>query len=227
MGAALSSALRWLLVLKGGSISPALRSFFFSRLVQATGTYRLSERIAFHFEPLGHRRYRQPFIEQSLGLDQHRRGEHRRSAPSRRGIKPFRALVSITLHSAFDTDCGYPDGAHNLHLFGVAVDTKLGRDEAKSSHIVLGVDKHRHVPVEVGHLTVFSLKGQFPVNVLHPVGEKRQVHLRHRWHLSKPVSRRHQLSPGSQPGRNRYRCKILPRRQPRTVSNVDTSRKAQ
>jgi len=46
-----------------------------------------------------------------------------------------------------------------IRLFGVAIDAKLRGNHAKGLNILLGVDKYRHVPIEVGYLAILFFTG--------------------------------------------------------------------
>ena len=81
--------------------------------------------------------------------------------PLRRLIKPRNPFLPIELDGPFDADERDAKGAGDIRLFSVAVDAKLRRDHAKSLNILFGVDKDRHVPVEVGHSAVLFFNGQF------------------------------------------------------------------
>jgi len=55
--------------------------------------------------------------------------------------KTPRPSLPIPLHGPFHADLRDSKGAGNIRLFGVAVDAKLGRDQAKGGNILFGVDK--------------------------------------------------------------------------------------
>ena len=126
--------------------------------MQASRADRLGQRIALHAQLLGNLRGVQTLIEQRLPLLQHLGGQHRRPPPLGLGIKPGYAPVSIALNGTLDADQRDTKGTGNIGLLGIAVDTKLRRNHAKGRNILFSVDKHRHVSVEVGHLSIPFLK---------------------------------------------------------------------
>ena len=153
--------------------------------MQAPGAYCLGQRIAFHGQLLGNLRGLQTLIEPLLRLLQHFSRQHRRSPPLRLLVKPRYPFLPIELDGPIDADQRDSKGAGNIRLFGVAIEAKLRGDHAKGRNIPLGVDKYRHVPVEVHHLAILFFKGQFRGDVLHAIRKKGQVHLRHRGNLSR------------------------------------------
>jgi len=152
--------------------------------MQAPGAYRLRERIALHGELLGDLGDFQSLIEPFLRLLQHLCGQHCRPSPIRLLIKPRHPFVPIEFHGSFDADQRDSKGPGNLRLLSVAVDAKLSRDHAKGRNILFGMDKYRHVPVEVDYLAIPFFKSQFRRDVLDSIREKGQLHLRHRSNLS-------------------------------------------
>jgi hypothetical protein len=109
--------------------------------VQAPSAYCLGQRIALHPQLPGYGRGLQTFIEPLLRLFQYLLGQYRRPAPWRLLIKPRDPSLPIPLHGPFHADLRDSKGAGNIRLFGVAVDAKLGRDQAKGGNILFGVDK--------------------------------------------------------------------------------------
>src|SRR5277367_2747996 len=58
--------------------------------------------------------------------------------------------------------------------------SQLARDHTKGRDVVLGMDKHRHVAVEIRDLAVPPFKGQFVGDVGYASGKQRQMTLRHK-----------------------------------------------
>jgi hypothetical protein len=104
---------------------------FFYRFVQTPCTDCFAQGVTLDAQSIGDFRCLQAVIEQLLGLSQYRRGQHRRSAPLTRHVKPFRSLLSVALHRPLQADLRHPEGAHDVRLFGIAVDAELGSDHAK------------------------------------------------------------------------------------------------
>jgi hypothetical protein len=94
-------------------------------------------------------------------------------------IKSRHAFLPIALYGSLDADQRHTKGTRYLRLGGVSINTELSRDHAKSRNIVLGMDKYRHIPIEVGHLAIAFLKSQLCVDVFHAIREKWELHL---WH---------------------------------------------
>jgi hypothetical protein len=155
--------------------------------MQAPGAYRLGQRIGFHTNPLGYLRDFQSLIKLFLRLLQHLRSQHRRSPRLRLLIKSRDPFLPIELNGPFDADERDAKGARNIRLFGVSIDAKLRGDHAKGRNIILGVNEYRHVPVEIGDLTIPFFKGQFRGDVLHTIREQGQLHLRHSGNPSKDL----------------------------------------
>src|SRR5271167_2517053 len=94
-------------------------------------------------------------------------------------IKALRAPFSIKLHRTLHADRGDPESPDDVALLRIPTFTKLARDHAKGRDVVLRMDKHRHVAVEVRDLAVPPFKGQFVGDVGYASGKHRQMTLRH------------------------------------------------
>jgi hypothetical protein len=94
-------------------------------------------------------------------------------------IEPRHAFLPIALYGSLDADRRHAKGTRDLRLGGISINAELSRDHAKSRNIVLGMNKHWHIPIEVAHLAIALFKSQLRVDVFHAIGEKRQLHLGH------------------------------------------------
>jgi hypothetical protein len=154
---------------------------FFFRLVQPSRTHRLGEGVTLDAESIGHFRRLQALIEQLLRLGHNLRGQHRWPTALARRIEPFRSLLAVALHRPLEADLRHPEGAHDVRLFGIAVDAKLGGDHPKRRHVLFLVDEHRHGSVEIGHPPILLAECQHWGDVGDSHGEDRQLNLRHRF----------------------------------------------
>jgi hypothetical protein len=154
--------------------------FFFYRLVQTPRTHRLAQGVTLDAQSIGHFRCFQAFVQQLLSLFQYHWGQHRRPAALARCIESFRSLLTVALHRPLQADLAHPEGAHDVRLFGIAVDAELGGDHAKRGHVLFIMDEHRHGPVEVGHPPILFAESEKRGDVGDAYGEDRQLNLRHR-----------------------------------------------
>ena len=77
-------------------------------------------------------------------------------------------------------DRGDPESPDDVALLRIPTFTKLARDHAKGRDVVLRMDKHRHVAVEVRDLAVRPpFKRQFVGDVGYASGKHRQMTLRY------------------------------------------------
>src|SRR5271170_221506 len=131
-----------------------------------------------------------------LSISNHAGGQHRWPARWPRCIKALRAPFSIKLHRTLHADRGDPESPDDVALLRIPTFTKLARDHAKGRDVVLRMDKHRHVAVEVRDLAVPPFKGQFVGDVGYASGKHRQMTLRHNT-VSRVEPRELRPAPGS------------------------------
>src|SRR5271156_1710549 len=141
--------------------------------------HRLLQRVQLQAKLLGDLRQARARDEEALDLSHHAGGQHRWPARWPRCIKALRAPFSIKLHRTLHADRGDPESPDDVALLRIPTFTKLARDHAKGRDVVLRMDKHRHVAVEVRDLAVPPFKGQFVGDVGYPSGKHRQMTLRH------------------------------------------------
>jgi hypothetical protein len=145
IGAAQSISDRWLLVLAaigsprsffGGGANPARR-------------HRFLQRVRLQAEVLGDLAQALALDQKALDLSHHAGGQHRGPARRPRRVKAFRAPFSIKLHRALDADRGDPESPDDVALPRMSMGAKLTRYHAKVGDVVLGMNKHRNLAVEV------------------------------------------------------------------------------
>jgi hypothetical protein len=64
--------------------------------------------------------------------------------------------LAIFANPAFEGEWLDPKGPDNLALLGVTVDVELTDNHLKRGRIFHVMNEHRHHPMQVAHLTVFS-----------------------------------------------------------------------
>src|SRR6202790_1981728 len=66
-----------------------------------------------------------------------------------------------------------------MSLSSCAVGDQLTGEHAEGLHVLLPMLKHRHHPVKIHYLPVFSLEGEVFVDGRQAIGKQRQLKLRH------------------------------------------------
>ena len=169
---------------------------FFGGLANPARRHRLLQRVQLQTKLLGDLRQAHARDEEALDLSHHAGGQHRWPARWPRCIKALRAPFSIKLHRTLHADRGDPESPDDVALLRIPTFTKLARDHAKGRDVVLRMDKHRHVAVEVRDLAVPPFKGQFVGDVGYASGKHRQMTLRHNT-VSRVEPTEHRSAPGS------------------------------
>ena len=154
------------------------QSFFGDRADPAR-RYRFPQRVQLQAELLGNLCQACALDQKALDLSHHFGGRNRRPARRPRRIKALRALFPIELDRALDADRGDPESPDDVALLRMPVGAKLARDHAKGGDVVLGMDKHRNLAVEVGDLAVSPFKRQFVGDGGDAGRKHRQMKLRH------------------------------------------------
>jgi hypothetical protein len=180
IGAAQSISDRSLFVLAARG-SP--RSFF-GGWANPARRYRLLQRVQLQAEPLGDLAQAHAVDEKALDLSHHASGQHRGPSRRPRRIKALRAPFSIKLHRALHADRGDTEGPDDVALLRMPIYTKLARYHAKGRDVILGMNKHCNLAIEVRNLTLSPFKRQFVGDGGNASGKHRQMKLRH-----KPISR--------------------------------------
>jgi hypothetical protein len=160
-----------------------LSSFFTGRRTDPARAHRFVERVAFQPQPLRDFGFPHAGIEELLDLGHHRLDQDRRPARGAWGIKPGRPLLSIQLHGTLHADARHPKGPHDVGLLGIAVHAELTGDHPEGRLVILLMNEHRHVPVEIRHPPVLLHKGQLRGDVGDTLREERQLALWHRGDL--------------------------------------------
>lgn len=75
--------------------------------------------------------------------------------------KPRRALLAEHLAVTLHRRERHPKGRDDLRLGSASIVNQLAGEKAEGSQILLFMHKHRQVPVEIDHLSIALLEGEF------------------------------------------------------------------
>jgi len=152
---------------------------FFGDGANPARRYRFAQRVQLQAELLCDFAKARALDPKALDLGHHAGRQNRGSSRGPRRIKALRAPFPIEFDRALDADRGDPESPDDVALPRMSMGAKLTRYHAKGGDVVLGVDKHRNLAVEVRDLAVSPFKRQFVGDRRDAGGKHRQMKLRH------------------------------------------------
>jgi len=191
------------------------RSFFGDRANPAR-RYRFTQRVLLQAELLRDFAQAHALDQKAFDLSHHAGRQNRGSSRGPRRIEALRAPFPIELDRALDADRRHPEGPDDVALPRMSVGAKLTRYHPKGGDVVLGMDEHRDLTVEIRDLAVSPFKRQFVGDGRDPGGKHRQMKLRHE---PSPGSSRANFAPPRDHSRIRPIPSPIDRREPHLLHN--------